>query len=81
MFPEFNQPESVPPEVAQQLQQLFARQMVVAFLHHCAAIEAPASLGRDRLEELNQAGEKEAARALAAEFEPLLPNQEVVTQP
>ena len=49
--------------------------MVVAFLHHCAAIEAPASLGRDRLEELNQAGEKEAARALAAEFEPLLPNQ------
>jgi hypothetical protein len=61
----------MPPEFAQQMQQLFARQMAVAFLHHCAQLDAPVSLVNDRLEAL-QAGADDAsgaaAQALEAEF-------------
>jgi len=61
----------MPPEFAQQMQQLFARQMAVAFLHHCARLDAPVSLVNDRLEAL-QAGAGDAsgaaAQALEAEF-------------
>ncbi|MEY2645415.1 MAG: hypothetical protein RLZZ611_2064, partial [Cyanobacteriota bacterium] len=42
----------MPPEFAQQMQQLFARQMAVAFLHHCARLDAPVSLVNGRLEAL-----------------------------
>ena len=61
----------MPPEFAQQMQQLFARQMAVAFLHHCAQLDAPVSLVNLRLEAL-QAGADSAsaaaAQALEAEF-------------
>jgi predicted kinase len=61
----------MPPEFAQQMQQLFARQMAVAFLHHCAQLDAPVSLVNPRLEAL-QAGADDAsaaaAQALEAEF-------------
>ena len=42
----------MPPEFAQQMQQLFARQMAVAFLHHCARLDAPVSLVNSRIEAL-----------------------------
>ena len=62
----------MPPEFAQQMQQLFARQMAVAFLHHCAQLDAPVSLVNLRLEAL-QAGADSAsaaaAQALKAEFQ------------
>ena len=61
----------MPPEFAQQMQQLFARKMAVAFLHHCAQLDAPVSLVNARLEAL-QAGADNAsaaaAQALEAEF-------------
>jgi hypothetical protein len=60
----------MPPEFAQQMQQLFARQMAVAFLHHCARLDAPVSLVNSRIEALEStvgAGSAEA-RALEAEF-------------
>jgi hypothetical protein len=55
----------MPPEFAQQIQQLFARQMAVAFLEHCSALDAPVSLVNQRLDEL---GDPEAVAALEAEF-------------
>ncbi|MFZ9850939.1 MAG: hypothetical protein ACO3FA_11290 [Vulcanococcus sp.] len=55
----------MPPEFAQQMQQLFARQMAVAFLHHCAGLEVPVSLVNSRIEALEHPAD---ARALAAEF-------------
>lgn len=71
----------MPPEFAQQMQQLFARQMAVAFLHHCARLDAPVSLVNGRIEALegfmadgeqpatSQADRASAdARALEAEF-------------
>ena len=61
----------MPPEFPQQMQQLFARQMAVAFLHHCARLEAPpVSLVNGRIEALDAgAGPgSAAARALEAEF-------------
>jgi len=63
----------MPPEFAQQMQQLFARQMAVAFLHHCARLEAPVSLVNSRIEALEGgagiADQLSAdARALEAEF-------------
>ncbi|MFM8935444.1 MAG: hypothetical protein ACKOE9_00455 [Vulcanococcus sp.] len=62
----------MPPEFAQQMQQLFARQMAVAYLHHCARLDAPVSLVNSRLEAL-EAGTSAPetnpdARALEAEF-------------
>jgi hypothetical protein len=54
----------MPPEFAQQMQQLFARQMAVAFLHHCARLDAPVSLVNDRIEALDAVD----AQALEAEF-------------
>ena len=54
------------------MQQLFSRQMAVAFLHHCAQLDAPVSLVNLRLEAL-QAGADSAsaaaAQALKAEFQ------------
>ena len=47
----------MPPEFAQQMQQLFARQMVVAFLHHCARLDAPVSLVNSRLAALEAAAD------------------------
>lgn len=61
----------MPPEFAQQLQQLFARQMAVAYLHRCAAYQLPLNLVSARLEELDQQGQGAACQALRAEFEPL----------
>ena len=72
----------MPPEFAQHMQQLFARQMAVAFLHHCARLDAPVSLVNGRLEALEagaaacscaaEDGAREQAsadaRALEAEF-------------
>jgi hypothetical protein len=60
----------MPPEFAQQMQQLFARQMAVAFLHHCARLEAPVSLVNSRIEALGGAADQASAdaRALEAEF-------------
>ncbi|MEN9540463.1 MAG: hypothetical protein RLZZ459_554 [Cyanobacteriota bacterium] len=60
----------MPPEFPQQMQQLFARQMAVAFLHHCCRLEAPVSLVNGRIEALDAvAGPGSAeARALEAEF-------------
>ena len=60
----------MPPEFAQHMQQLFARQMAVAFLHHCSRLDAPVSLVNGRLEALEaEAGADSAeARALEAEF-------------
>ena len=73
--------QAMPPEFAQQMQQLFARQMAVAFLHHCARLDAPVSLVNRRIEALESAvsqGSADApataaqasadARALEAEF-------------
>ncbi|GDX72330.1 hypothetical protein LBMAG39_07630 [Cyanobium sp.] len=57
--------QRMPPEFAQQMQQLMARQMAVAFLHHCARLDAPVSLVNSRLEALGDAPE---AQALEAEF-------------
>ena len=47
--------QAMPPEFAQQMQQLFARQMAVAFLHHCARLDAPVSLVNSRIEALEGA--------------------------
>jgi hypothetical protein len=63
----------MPPEFAQQMQQLFARQMAVAFLHHCARLDAPVSLVNGQIEALegaSGAGDQASAdaRALEAEF-------------
>ena len=63
----------MPPEFAQQMQQLFARQMAVAFLHHCARLDAPVSLVNSRIEALEGAVDQADrtspdARALEAEF-------------
>ena len=60
----------MPPEFAQQMQQLFARQMAVAFLHHCAHLDAPVSLVNGRLEalEAEAGGDSAEVRALEAEF-------------
>ncbi|MBM5788903.1 MAG: hypothetical protein ACKOCA_11555, partial [Vulcanococcus sp.] len=55
----------MPPEFAQQMQQLMARQMAVAFLHHCARLDAPVSLVNARIDSLGDAPE---AQALQAEF-------------
>jgi hypothetical protein len=55
----------MPPEFAQQMQQLFARQMAVAFLHHCARLDAPVSLVNSRIEALGQGAD---VQALQAEF-------------
>ena len=65
--------QAMPPEFAQQMQQLFARQMAVAFLHHCARLDAPVSLVNSRIEALEGgagiADQLSAdARALEAEF-------------
>lgn len=61
----------MPPEFAQQIQQLFARQLVMAFLHHCARLEAPLAPLTSRLEALERCtdpGAAAAARALKAEY-------------
>ena len=60
----------MPPEFAQQMQQLFARQMAVVFLHHCARLDAPVSLVNGRLEarEAAAGADSAEARALEAEF-------------
>jgi hypothetical protein len=58
----------MPPEFAQQLQQFFARQMAVAYLHRCAAADLTVNLVTPRLEELEQLGDDQAERALRAEF-------------
>ena len=55
----------MPSEFAQQMQQLMARQMAVAFLHHCARLDAPVSLVNARIDSLGTAPE---AQALEAEF-------------
>jgi len=55
----------MPLEFAQQRQQLFARQMVLALLEHCATLDAPVSLANQRLEALE---DPQAAAALEAEF-------------
>ena len=65
--------QAMPPEFAQQMQQLFARQMAVAFLHHCARLDAPVSLVNSRIEALEGAASQPDrasadARALEAEF-------------
>ena len=62
----------MPPEFAQQMQQLFARQMAVAFLHHCARLEAPVSLVKCRLEALEALAGADAADAQALESEFIL---------
>jgi len=62
----------MPPEFAQQMQQLFARQMTVAFLHHCARLDAPVSLVNGRLEALEAAAGADSAEARALEAEFLL---------
>ncbi|MEB3256115.1 MAG: hypothetical protein VKJ05_06995 [Synechococcaceae cyanobacterium] len=58
----------MPPEFAQQLQQLFARQMAVAYLHRCGVPTLPLNLVSARLEELEAAGDLAACAALRAEF-------------
>jgi hypothetical protein len=58
----------MPPEFAQQLQQLFARQMAVAYLHRCASVDLSPYLVSARLDELDQQGQSQAAHALQAEF-------------
>ncbi|MFM2081208.1 MAG: hypothetical protein RLZZ219_1890 [Cyanobacteriota bacterium] len=62
----------MPPEFAQQMQQLFARQMVVAFLHRCARLDAPVSLVNGRLEALEALAGTDCAEARALEAEFLL---------
>ncbi|MFN9635354.1 MAG: hypothetical protein ACK55D_01390 [Synechococcaceae cyanobacterium] len=58
----------MPPEFAQQLQQLFARQIAVAFLHRCAVHNLPLNLVSARLEELDAEGDPAAGAAQRAEF-------------
>ena len=58
----------MPPEFAQQLQQLFARQMAVAYLHRCAVHTLPLNLVSARLGELEVEGPTAASLALRAEF-------------
>ena len=61
-------PAAMPPEFAQQIQQLFARQMAVAFLEHCAQLPAPVSLVNARIDELAAGPLAVEACALEAEF-------------
>ena len=65
----------MPPEFAQQIQQLFARQIAVAFLEHCAQMQAPVSLANPRIDELAASSRALEAIALESEFllEPLDP--------
>lgn len=58
----------MPPEFAQHLQQLFARQMAVVYLHRCAHHNVPVNLVRSRLEDLERMGDERAHAALMAEF-------------
>ncbi|MFM7733339.1 MAG: hypothetical protein ACKO6F_07765 [Cyanobium sp.] len=58
----------MPPEFAQQLQQLFARQMAVVYLHRCARHDVPVNLVAPRLEDLEHQGDEAACAALLAEF-------------
>jgi hypothetical protein len=58
----------MPPEFAQHLQQLFARQMAVVYLHRCARHEVPVNLVAPRLEDLERQGDAVARAALLAEF-------------
>ena len=58
----------MPPEYAQQMQQLFARQMAVAFLEHCAKLSAPVSLVNARIDELAAGPLAVEACALESEF-------------
>ncbi len=60
----------MPPEFAQQLQQLFARQMAVVFLHRCAAHDVPLNLVSARLAELERQDQPLDVAALTAEFRP-----------
>ena len=55
----------MPPEFPPPIQQLMARQMAVAFLHHCAGLEAPVSLVNRQIDAL---GDGPDALALEAEF-------------
>ena len=57
----------MPPEFAQQMQQLFARQ-AVAFLEHCAQLQAPVSLVNSRIDALAAGPMALEACALEAEF-------------
>ncbi len=50
------------------MQQLFARQMAVAFLEHCAQLQAPVSLVNSRIDELAAGPLGVEACALEAEF-------------
>jgi hypothetical protein len=58
----------MPPEFAQQMQQLLARQMAVAFLEHCAQLQAPVSLVNARIDALAAGPQAVEACALEAEF-------------
>jgi hypothetical protein len=58
----------MPPEFAQHLQQLFARQMAVVYLHRCARHDVPVNLVAPRLEDLERQGDAAARAALLAEF-------------
>jgi len=58
----------MPPEFAQHMQQLFARQMAVAFLEHCAQLQAPVSLVNSRIDALAAGPMALEACALEAEF-------------
>jgi hypothetical protein len=58
----------MPPEFAQHLQQLFARQMAVVYLHRCARHDLPVNLVSARLEDLERQGDQPARAALMAEF-------------
>jgi hypothetical protein len=58
----------MPPEFAQQIQQLFARQLAVAFLEHCAQLPAPVSLVNARIDELAAGPLALEACALESEF-------------
>jgi hypothetical protein len=61
----------MPPEFAQQIQQLFVRQMTLGFLEHCVRLPAPVSLASDRIESLRACSDLADTAALEAEF--LLP--------
>ncbi len=58
----------MPPEFAQHLQHLFARQMAVVYLHRCARHDLPVNLVSARLEDLERQGDQPARAALMAEF-------------
>jgi len=58
----------MPPEFAQHMQQIFARQMAVAFLEHCAQLQAPVSLVNSRIDALAAGPMALEACALEAEF-------------